>query len=162
MDAKRPSSAVPGRVVSHESVPRRSAPDRTECDRRDDDLRVWEIRPGKSLLEKYYFSRHPQVVDSFRRDLSRAAFTIIRLADDEVESAANLLRAHPEYNLGAADAIHLATALAVLRQNPPETPFVLVTADNGLAEAARDSGLTVFNPLYRRPEDLERLHDVAA
>lgn len=117
---------------------------------------------AKAPQEKYYFSRHPQVVDSFRRDLSLAAFTIIRVTDEEVESAADLLRAHPEYRIGAADAIHLATALAVLRQNSPETPLVFVTADNGLAEAARQSGLAVFNPLHQAPEELEKLHGQAA
>jgi predicted nucleic acid-binding protein len=112
--------------------------------------------------EKYYFSRHPQVVDVFRRELSRTAFRMIALTDDAVESAADLLRAHPEYNIGAADAIHLATALAVLRQRPPEAPLVFVTADNGLAEAARDNGLVVFNPLHQRAEDLEEIHGNAA
>lgn len=117
---------------------------------------------AKAPNQKYYFSRHPQVVDSFRRDLSRAAFTIIRVTDEAIESAADLLRGHPEYSIGAADAIHLATALALLQDSPLETPLVFVTADNGLAEAARESGLTVFNPLYQRPEDLEAITGMAA
>jgi hypothetical protein len=34
---------------------------------------------------------------------------------------------------------------------------VFVTADRGLADAARESGLTVFNPLYQPAEDLESI-----
>ncbi|HEX6041781.1 type II toxin-antitoxin system VapC family toxin [Longimicrobium sp.] len=109
---------------------------------------------GKTPHEKHYYSLHPQVVDALRRDLSRPAFTIVPLSDDQVEAAADLLRAHPEYAIGAADAIHLATALALVAQGGR---LVFVTADRGLAEAARESGLTVFNPLQQRPEELEAL-----
>ena len=107
--------------------------------------------------EAPFFKAHRQVVDMFRRDLSRTTFTIIPVTDEEVEAAADLLRAHPQYSIGAADAIHLVTARAVLAQNASSTPLVFVTADRGLAEAARDSGLTVFNPLYQGPEDLEAI-----
>jgi predicted nucleic acid-binding protein len=112
--------------------------------------------------QTHFFSRHPRVVDTLRRDLSDVAFTIVPVTDDEVEAAADLLRAHPEYSIGAADAIHLATALAVLAERPREKPLVFVTADNGLAAAAREEGLTVFNPLYQRAEELERLAGLAA
>mgnify|MGYP003293358520 CR=1 FL=1 len=37
------------------------------------------------------------------------------LAETDRDIAADLLRAHPEYRIGAADAIHLATALGLLR-----------------------------------------------
>jgi predicted nucleic acid-binding protein len=107
--------------------------------------------------QRHYFNLHPQVVDAFRRDLSRPVFTIVPVTDDEIETAADLLRSHPEYAIGAADAIHLATALAVARHARGETPLVFVTADNGLADAARDSGLMVFNPLYQQPDDLETI-----
>jgi predicted nucleic acid-binding protein len=111
--------------------------------------------------QRHYFSLHPQVVDTFRRDLSRPVFTIVPVTDDEVETAADLLRAHPEYAIGAADAIHLATAMAVARYAREDAPLVFVTADNGLADAAMDNGLTVFNPLYQKPEDLEAIARVA-
>lgn len=107
--------------------------------------------------QTHYYKLHPRVVDAFRRDLSRPAFTIIPVTDDEIEMAADLLRAHPEYAIGAADGIHLATALAVARQAQAGTPPVFVTADKGLAEAARQNGLTVFNPLYQRPDELEKI-----
>ena len=107
--------------------------------------------------QEHFYRRHPQVVDMFRRDLSRGAFTIIPVTDEEVEAAADLLRAHPQYAIGAADAIHLATALALVAQRQAETPLVFVTADNGLADAARQKGLTVFNPLYQHAEELEEI-----
>jgi predicted nucleic acid-binding protein len=116
---------------------------------------------GKTPHDTHYYKLHPQVVDSFRRDLSNPAFTIVPVTDDEVEAAADLLRAHPEYSIGAADAIHLATAID-LHAREKNKPLVFATADNGLAEAARESGLTVFNPLYQSAEDLEAIAGRAA
>lgn len=107
--------------------------------------------------EAYHFQRHSRVVDAFRRDLSRSFVTIIPVTDEEVEAAADLLRAHPEYAIGAADAIHLATALALEAQQESGTPLVFVTADKGLAAAARKNGLTVFNPLYQGTDELEAI-----
>jgi predicted nucleic acid-binding protein len=112
---------------------------------------------AKTPHEKHYYRLHPQVVDAFRRDLSRPGVTIVPVTESEVEAAANLLRAHPEFSIGAADAIHLVTAQSVLVQNAPATPLVFVTADRGLAAAAQESGLTAFNPLYQRAEDLDRI-----
>lgn len=112
---------------------------------------------AKAPHHQHYYLLHSRVVDSFRRDLSLPVFTIIPVTDEEVEAAADLLRAHPEYAIGAADAIHLATALALHAQAQSGTPLVFVTADRGLAEAAREKGLTVFNPLHQRPEELEEI-----
>lgn len=117
---------------------------------------------GMAPHETHYFKLHPQVVDAFRRDLSRPTFTILPVTDEEVEAAADLLRAHPEYSIGAADAIHLATALALLADRRPEIPIVFVTADRGLAAAAREKGLTVFNPLEQSADDLEQIAGLAA
>jgi predicted nucleic acid-binding protein len=117
---------------------------------------------GKTLHQAHYYGLHPRVVDTFRRDLSRPGFTILPVTDEEVEAAADLLRTHPEYSIGAADAIHLVTAQAMLERNDRESPLVFVTADRGLAEAARDRGLTVFNPLYQEAEDLEAIAGRAA
>jgi predicted nucleic acid-binding protein len=107
--------------------------------------------------EVHYYRNHPRIVNAFRRDLSLPTFTIIPVTDEEVEAAADLLRAHPEYAIGAADAIHLATALALTAQGRSGTPLVFVTADKGLAAAARQHGLTVFNPLYQQAEELETI-----
>jgi predicted nucleic acid-binding protein len=112
---------------------------------------------GMGQHREHYYRMHPRVVENFRRELSRAAFTIIPVTDDEVAAAAELLKAHPEYSIGAADAIHLVTAQSVRAQNLSETPLVFVTADRGLAEAARANGFTVFNPLHQRPDELERI-----
>lgn len=112
--------------------------------------------------QAHFFRRHPQVVAAFRRDLSRPGFTILPVTDEEVEAAADLLRTHPEYSIGAADAIHLATALALLADRRPKTPVVFVTADRGLAAAAREKGLTVFNPLDADADDLEKMAELAA
>lgn len=112
---------------------------------------------GTGQHREHDYKLHPRVVESFRRELSRAAFTIIPVTEDQIEAAAELLKAHPEYSIGAADAIHLVTAQSVRAQSDPETPLVFVTADRGLADAARENGFTVFNPLHQRPEDLERI-----
>jgi predicted nucleic acid-binding protein len=114
------------------------------------------------LNQSDFFRAHPRVVDAFRRDLSQPTFTIVPVTDDEVEAAADLLKAHPEYSIGAADAIHLVTAQSVRADTDPETPLVFVTADRGLADAAREHGFTIFNPLHQRPEDLERILDADA
>jgi predicted nucleic acid-binding protein len=106
--------------------------------------------------QQHYYELHPRVVDSFRRDLSLPVFTIVPVTDEDIEAAADLLKAHPEYAIGAADAIHLATALALMAQEGSK-PLVFVTADKGLAEAARQNGLTVFNPLYQQPDELEKI-----
>jgi predicted nucleic acid-binding protein len=112
---------------------------------------------ARAPYEAHHYRKHPRIVDAFRRDLCRPFVTIIPVTDDEVEAAADLLKAHPEYAIGAADAIHLATALALHAQGRDGTPLVFVTADRGLAEAAREKGLTVFNPLYQRAEELDAI-----
>src|SRR5688500_17572475 len=56
---------------------------------------------GRAPHHEHYYRLHPRVVDTFRRDLSRAFVTIIPVTDEEIESAADLLRAHPEYAIGA-------------------------------------------------------------
>jgi uncharacterized protein YwqG/predicted nucleic acid-binding protein len=58
---------------------------------------------AKASHAAHYYRLHPRVVDTFRRDLSHPAFTIVPVTDDEVEAAADLLRAHPEYRIGAAE-----------------------------------------------------------
>ncbi len=75
--------------------------------------------------------RYAQAVDAFRRCLERC--TVVSVADRLVERAADLAA---EHGLRAADAIHLATALAVL-----EPDALLVTWDKRLHHAARQAGL---------------------
>lgn len=104
--------------------------------------------------QAHYFALHPRTVDTFRRELSRVAFTIISVTDAEIERAADFLRAAPQYSIGAADAIHLMTALQVREDEPA---LVFVTADKGLQSAAAAAGLPVYNP---QTADVDRLHDL--
>jgi predicted nucleic acid-binding protein len=106
-------------------------------------------------LRAHYLKKHPAVVESFRRDLSKAAFTIVPLSDELMEDAANLLKGHPEYDIGAGDAVHLATALEV--RPTLQGPLVFVTADRGLEGAARAEGFATVNPLRDGAGALERI-----
>jgi predicted nucleic acid-binding protein len=90
--------------------------------------------------EAYFYAKHPRIVAAFRRDLCRPFVTVIPVTDDEVEAAADLLKAHPEYSIGAADAIHLATALALAKQERSSTPFIFVTADRGACGGGAGEG----------------------
>ena len=74
-----------------------------------------------------------------------------------MEAAADLLREHPEYSIDAGDAIHLVTALGVAARTTQASPIVFVTADRGLAAAARENGFSVFNPLDQGMDELERI-----
>lgn len=94
-----------------------------------------------------YLQKHRAVVDHFRKELSKAAFTIVGVDDDVVEQAANLLRLRPQYAIHAGDAIHLATALSFCSKLRKNDPLVFVTADRGLEEAAKVEGLATFNPM---------------
>jgi len=107
------------------------------------------------LLRTHYLGKHSGVVEACRRDLSRAAFTIVYLSNELVEDAANLLKTHPEYEIGAGDAVHLVTALEVRPKVAP--PLVFVTADNGLERAAKAEGFITLNPLRDGVDALERI-----
>lgn len=107
------------------------------------------------LLRTHYLRKHSGVVETFRRDLSRAAFTIVYLSDELVEDAANLLKSHPEYEIGAGDALHLVTALEV--RPKVAAPLVFVTADNGLERAAKAEGFVTLNPLRDGVDALEQM-----
>jgi predicted nucleic acid-binding protein len=97
--------------------------------------------------------KHLAVVQAFRQDLSSVAFTVIPLSDDVVSGATHLLEHHPEYNISAGDALHLATAMEI---RPKLTAgFVFVTADRRLERAAQAEGFATVNPLYDGAEALE-------
>jgi predicted nucleic acid-binding protein len=103
---------------------------------------------------EHYFAQHPKVVEAFRRDLSRGAFTILSVTEGEIEQAAKFLRDNPKYDIGAADAIHLVTALKLL---PREPALVMVTADIGLVDASKSVGIPVYNPQTQHVERLEQV-----
>jgi predicted nucleic acid-binding protein len=102
-------------------------------------------------------TRLPSVVAEFQREFGSGRFRVVAVSDPILDIASELIAENPTWNIGAADAIHLATALEVKRALDEATPLVFVTADRGLANAAKDSGLPVFDPLYHRPERLREI-----
>ena len=61
--------------------------------------------------------KHRAMVKAFRRDLSTEAVGIVPLTIGLITEAANLLDLHPDYNISAADAVHLVDGR--LRRAPP-------------------------------------------
>lgn len=104
-----------------------------------------------------YLRRHPAVVDHFRSELSRAAFTIVGVNSDVVEEASELLKRHPEYAIHAGDAVHLATALQIRAKLDATEVLVFVTADRGLEAAAQAEGLATLNPMRHGVEALQAI-----
>jgi predicted nucleic acid-binding protein len=97
----------------------------------------------------------PRTVDGFLEEYHSGAFDIVHQTDDLVRAAIGELRGKPHHSIGAADAIHLASALKVGADT--REPIVFVTADRGLYEAARQHGLAVYNPNIEDEASLEAL-----
>jgi predicted nucleic acid-binding protein len=97
----------------------------------------------------------PQTVDVFLKEYRSGAFDIVGQSDDLVRAGIRELRGKPHHSIGAADAIHLATALKVTAELA-ET-IVFVTADRGLYDAARENGMAVYNPNTQGESVLEAL-----
>ena len=95
----------------------------------------------------HLLTKHPEIVDYFRRELSRPAFTIVELDDDLLGEAADFLKEHPEHAIHAGDAIHLITAMGVRGKLEAGQVLVFVTADRGLEMAARAEGFPTANPM---------------
>jgi predicted nucleic acid-binding protein len=106
------------------------------------------------LQRREAIARLPAVVAEFRREFESGAFQILPVNDVILDDAARLIEANPLLNIGAADAIHLATAIEVRFDLESDLSLVFVTADRGLAEAAQREQFVVFDPLYDRPEKL--------
>jgi predicted nucleic acid-binding protein len=104
-----------------------------------------------------YLKKHPAVVDNFRKDLAQPGVTIIRVDDEVVGQASDLLRRKPEYAIHAGDALHLVTALAVRDELKPPDKLVFVTADRGLEAAAKAEGLPTLNPMWQGVETLRTI-----
>src|ERR1700745_4352639 len=85
----------------------------------------------------------PETVDRFLRDYRSGAFVVVDQTNEIVRHGIGTLRNEPHHEIGAADALHLATALDAATRSAD--PFVFVTADRGLYEAAREHGLAVYN-----------------
>jgi len=97
--------------------------------------------------------KHRAMVKAFRRDLSTEAVGIVPLTTGLITEAASLLDLHPDYNISAADAVHLVTAMQI-RPELQET-LVFVTADRRLERAAQAEGFATLNPLNDGAEALE-------
>lgn len=97
----------------------------------------------------------PRTVDEFQRAYRSGAFTIVPADDAVVKAGIAELRSHPHHEIGAGDAIHLATAMAIASE--AGVPLVFVTSDQGLYTAARAHGLLVLNPNYEGVEQLDAL-----
>jgi len=93
-------------------------------------------------------SQHVRMARGFREEYERGSFNIVRLTDDLLMQGTSLLERHPEWAIGGADALHLASALALRKHGAPPQPLVFVTSDQWLYEAAKQSGLAVLNPNF--------------
>jgi predicted nucleic acid-binding protein len=109
------------------------------------------------LQRREAIARLPVIVAAFRRELGSGMFRILAVNDEILDDAARLIAAKPTLNIGAADAIHLATAMEVRDRLASGVSLVFVTADRGLAEAAEKEDFLVFDPLYHRTDRLDEI-----
>jgi predicted nucleic acid-binding protein len=110
---------------------------------------------SRRIVTARLLRKHRAAVAAFRGDLFTVAFTIVPVTNGVVAQAANLLDEHPDYNISAADAVHLATAMEL--RSKLMTTLVFVTADNRLERAAKAEGFVTLNPLFAGTEALEPL-----
>ena len=103
---------------------------------------------------KQALQEHPRTVQAFRKEFASGAFRIVPVNDQLLATATDLLRDHPNWEIGAADALHLATAISVRATMDRDVRVVFVTADRGLAKAAEVKGFRVFDPVYHGIEAL--------
>lgn len=108
---------------------------------------------SKRIITARLLRGHRAAVAAFRGDLSTAAFTIVPVTHGLVREAANLLDQRPDYNISAADAVHLATAIDIRSRSM--ATLVFVTADRRLERAARAEGFLTLNPLHDGADALE-------
>lgn len=83
-----------------------------------------------------------EILARLRLDL-RARFLLWPLNDDVVSAAVSVVELH---KLRSADAIHLASALAIVSL-VAGLPVVMVSSDRELMRAARAAGLGILHPL---------------
>ena len=93
------------------------------------------------------------IIARFRQD-ARDLLRIWPLDDSILGSAITVVQNH---RLRSADAIHLATALAISSVDPA-VPLALVTSDAELAEAGQAAGLETLIP--GNPEAMEKLNQI--
>jgi uncharacterized protein len=89
---------------------------------------------------------HGQIQRRFRADINQRLLRPIRMLNDHIEAAGDLIDKHGiNRRLRALDAIQLAVALH-LRVTTPVDYFVC--ADQDLCTVANHEGLAVINPLF--------------
>lgn len=110
---------------------------------------------GNPMLRPQMLRQVPQTVDLFLKDYRSGVFEVIDQTDEIVRAGIGTLRNEPHHQIGAADAIHLASAVEVTLR--PTRRLVFVTADRGLYDAAREHGLAVYNPNTQHEAALEAL-----
>jgi predicted nucleic acid-binding protein len=91
----------------------------------------------------------------FLREFRSGAFNAVDATSDVIRAGIEELSRHPHHSIGAADALHLVTALELAARS--RRTLVFVTADRGLYEAAKAHGLAVYNPNNEDEESLEAL-----
>lgn len=94
-----------------------------------------------------------EILGQFRRDLQEH-FVVWPLDERTLEDAVHIVE---QYRLRSADAIHLATALA-MASAAQGSQAVLVSADRELCAAAESAGLRVVDPL--RSDALNHLDEL--
>jgi predicted nucleic acid-binding protein len=99
---------------------------------------------GNPMLRPRVLREVPRTVDVFLKEFHGGTFNIVHQTDDLLRSGIAELRGNPHHEIGAADALHLASALEVVASGGE--PLVFVTADRGLYDAAKGHGLAVYNP----------------
>jgi predicted nucleic acid-binding protein len=120
-------------------------------------LRHEDPRDSIPLQRREAIARLPAVIAAFRRELGSGLIQVLPVNDVILDDAARLIAARPTLNIGAADAIHLATAIEVRDRLTSGVSLVFVTADRGLAEAAEQQDFLVFDPLYHKTDRLDEI-----
>jgi predicted nucleic acid-binding protein len=72
-------------------------------------------------------------------------FVQVQLTGEVLEVA---LRLTVDFSLRGADAIHLASASILKQSLTDEDEFKLIASDNELLEAAQQTGMSIFNPVF--------------
>ena len=105
------------------------------------------------MLRPKLLGEVPDTVRRFQRDYRSGVFNSVDIESAFLRAGVEDLTRHPHHSIGAADALHLVTALDAAERSPG--PLVFVTADRGLYDAAREHGLLVYNPNTEHEAALE-------
>jgi predicted nucleic acid-binding protein len=103
-----------------------------------------QIMAGPQAARRGFGSHDRRTLpEALERQLGDASRLDVTPADPHMRTAATLVWKH---RLRGADAVHLATALAVREELAPQSEFYFVSSDSSLNHAALAEGLEVINP----------------